>query len=142
MGGYLAALYAARHPEVSRLVLLAPAFCFARRWQERMGAAAVDEWRATGAVQIYHYGDARDRSLSPALYSTTRSATRTTPISANPPSSSMAGNDDRSPPEYSTHFAASHPNAHLEILDSGHDLHDVLDYMAPKVRRFLAGQPT
>jgi uncharacterized protein len=29
MGGYLAALYAARHPEVERLVLLAPAFSFA-----------------------------------------------------------------------------------------------------------------
>src|SRR4051812_186763 len=38
MGGYLAALYAERHPEVSRLVLLAPAFRFAYRWQERMGA--------------------------------------------------------------------------------------------------------
>ena len=32
MGGYLAALYAARHPEVLRVVLLAPAFDFARRW--------------------------------------------------------------------------------------------------------------
>src|ERR1700734_332724 len=33
MGGYLAALYAARHAEVSRVVLLAPAFGFAQRWQ-------------------------------------------------------------------------------------------------------------
>src|SRR6202030_3969199 len=32
MGGYLAALYASRHREVSRVVLLAPAFAFARRW--------------------------------------------------------------------------------------------------------------
>src|ERR1035437_5050357 len=32
MGGYLAAIYAARHPEVSHVVLLAPAFGFARRW--------------------------------------------------------------------------------------------------------------
>jgi hypothetical protein len=31
LGGYLAALYAARHPEVTRVVLLAPAFGFARR---------------------------------------------------------------------------------------------------------------
>ena len=30
LGGYLAALYAARHPEVSRVVLLAPAFGFAQ----------------------------------------------------------------------------------------------------------------
>src|SRR6516164_8365186 len=31
MGGYLAALYAARHADVERIVLLAPAFGFARR---------------------------------------------------------------------------------------------------------------
>src|SRR5580658_2151875 len=37
MGGYLAALYAAAHPEVARLVLLAPAFGFAQRWDEKIG---------------------------------------------------------------------------------------------------------
>src|SRR5580658_8950029 len=31
MGGYVAALYAAQHPEVDKLVLLAPAFSFASR---------------------------------------------------------------------------------------------------------------
>ena len=36
LGGYLAALYAARHPaQIERLVLLAPAFQFPRRWRER-----------------------------------------------------------------------------------------------------------
>ena len=37
LGGYLAALYAARHAEVERLVLMAPAFCFPRRWAARYG---------------------------------------------------------------------------------------------------------
>jgi pimeloyl-ACP methyl ester carboxylesterase len=37
MGGYLAALYALRHPEVKRLVLLAPAFHFPQRWPEELG---------------------------------------------------------------------------------------------------------
>jgi len=36
MGGYLASLYAARHSdEVQRVVLLAPAFDFASRWNEK-----------------------------------------------------------------------------------------------------------
>src|SRR5579859_7208445 len=35
MGGYLAALYAATHPEVDRLVLMAPAFGFSPRWSSR-----------------------------------------------------------------------------------------------------------
>src|SRR5674476_259336 len=67
MGGYLAAIYAARHPEVSRVVLLAPAFGFARRWAERIGAAAVDTWRTTGAVEVFHYAENRQRRLSYAL---------------------------------------------------------------------------
>src|SRR5215831_9582172 len=48
MGGYLAALYAARHTAITRLVLLAPAFGFARRWPERLGAGAVESWRRSG----------------------------------------------------------------------------------------------
>src|SRR5262245_39461865 len=45
MGGYLAALYAAQHPAVRRLVLFAPAFGFGRRWPERLGPERVAEWR-------------------------------------------------------------------------------------------------
>jgi pimeloyl-ACP methyl ester carboxylesterase len=64
MGGYLAALYAARHPEVVRAVLLAPAFGFARRWAESLGAARVaDAWRRTGAMYVHHYGEDRERKL-------------------------------------------------------------------------------
>src|SRR5664279_4733320 len=67
MGGYLAALYAARHPQVSRLVLLAPAFCFARRWAERLGPAAVSSWRETGTLEVFHYGENRPGPLAYSL---------------------------------------------------------------------------
>src|SRR5438105_2837102 len=50
MGGYLAALYAARHETVDRLVLLAPAFSFARRWHTWLGADGVAQWRERGAI--------------------------------------------------------------------------------------------
>ncbi len=58
MGGYLAALYAASHPEVQRLVLLAPAFSFARRWER------AEEWRREGSVEFFHYGEKRARRVS------------------------------------------------------------------------------
>src|SRR6266851_9052958 len=62
MGGYLAALYAARHPEVvARLVLLAPAFGFARSWA---AAPEAEFWRKTGFLDVYHYGEKRTRQLS------------------------------------------------------------------------------
>ncbi len=41
MGGYLAALYAVRHLEVQSVVLLAPAFAFASRWEEWLGSSVV-----------------------------------------------------------------------------------------------------
>ena len=41
------------------------------------------------------------------------------------------------PPRSSQEFAASLPNVRLEILDSGHELLNVLDYMAPRITEFL-----
>jgi len=63
MGGYLAALYAARHPEVTKLVLMAPAFGFARRWPLRLGEDKIAEWKRTGWLPIYHYGEKRERRV-------------------------------------------------------------------------------
>ncbi len=40
LGGYLAALYASRHPNVEKLVLLAPAFQFPSRWRKRYGSGS------------------------------------------------------------------------------------------------------
>src|SRR5581483_2676606 len=63
MGGYLAALYAARHPEVRKLVLLAPAFSFASRWPETLGAEAMENWKRTNALRVFHYSEGRETEL-------------------------------------------------------------------------------
>lgn len=50
------------------------------------------------------------------------------------------GRDDEVvPPAYSEQFAAGHSNAQLEVLDSGHELLNVLEYMGTKVARLLNG---
>ena len=41
------------------------------------------------------------------------------------------------PASCSREFAASHPNAQLEILESGHELLNVLDYMRERITPFL-----
>jgi pimeloyl-ACP methyl ester carboxylesterase len=46
-------------------------------------------------------------------------------------------NDDVVPASYSEEFAAAHANARLEVLDSGHELLNMLEYMGAKVTRFL-----
>jgi len=138
LGGYLAALYAARLPEVRRVVLLAPAFGFAERWPERLGPAEVAAWRRAGTIDVFHYAENRHRKLG---YQILADGERyeAYPDFAQPALIFHGAHDDAVPVRYSEEFAAAHPNATLEVLDAGHDLLNVLDYMAPKITRFLVG---
>ncbi len=63
LGGYLAALYAARHAEVQKIALMAPAFCFPRRWEKELGSEAFAAWQRTGSREVFHYGEGRERSI-------------------------------------------------------------------------------
>jgi hypothetical protein len=137
LGGYLAALYAARHANVRKAVLLAPAFGFARRWPERLGPAEVAAWRRTGAIDVFHYADNRNRKLGYQLLADGERF-EAYPDFTQPALIFHGTHDDVVPLRYSQEFAANHPNAMIEILDAGHDLLNVLDYMAPKILRFLA----
>jgi len=136
MGGYLAALYAARHTEVTRLVLLAPAFGFARRWPERLGDEAVANWRSTGWMEVMHYADGRNRALSYDLL-TDGMKYEEYPAFGQPALIFHGAQDDVVPVELSRRFVADHPNAALEIVDSGHEMLNVLDAISPKAIEFL-----
>jgi pimeloyl-ACP methyl ester carboxylesterase len=137
LGGYLAALYAARHPEVRRLVLLAPAFAFARLWSSTLaGAEQVEEWRRTGSMEVFHYGENRNCRLG---YQLLADAGRYEdyPDFSQPALIFHGLHDDAVPVSSSREFSAGHPNATLEVLDADHQLLNMLDYMAPKIDRFL-----
>jgi pimeloyl-ACP methyl ester carboxylesterase len=137
LGGYLAALYAARHPEVRRLVLLAPAFAFARLWSSTLaGAEQVEEWRRTGSMEVFHYGENRNCRLG---YQLLADAGRYEdyPDFSQPALIFHGLLDDAVPVSSSGEFSAGHSNRALEVLDSDHQLLNMLDYMAPKIVRFL-----
>lgn len=141
MGGYLAALYAARHVEIPRVVLLAPAFRFVPRWKERMGAESVDAWRRDGVIDVFHYGEGRNRALGYRLLEDAAQY-EDFPSVTQPCLIFHGVNDDVVPVKYSEEFAATHPSVELHALDSGHELTDVLDQMGGRVEAFLrAGQP-
>jgi uncharacterized protein len=136
LGGYLAALYAARHPDVSRLVLLAPAFGFVRRWPERLGAAAMENWRRNGVIEVYHYGARRDCRLGYGLIGDAAQY-EDYPECRQPALIFHGARDDVVPARLSQDFATGRSSVRLEIVESGHDLLNVLDYMLPKVQAFL-----
>src|SRR5262249_17976984 len=131
LGGYLAALYAARHPEVARLVLLAPAFGFIRRWPERLGEAGMENWRRARTPGVYHYGA---RATRPLRYGLVEAAAHYEdyPDARQPTLIFHGAKDDVVPADESRIYAAARSNVELELVDSGHDLLNVLDAMLPK----------
>ena len=133
LGGYLAALYAARHPEAVRLVMMAPAFGFARRWA---AAPESEGWRKTGYLEVYHYGEKRTCHLS---YQFIEDALgyEDFPDCQQPALIFHGLNDDTVPPRVSSEFAARHPNARLRLLDSDHELLDVLEIIWKGTEPFL-----
>src|SRR5260370_12275103 len=65
LGGYAAATWAATRPgRTAALVLLAPAFDLARRWQERMPPRDLARWRATGRFAFDHYAHGGKEDLA------------------------------------------------------------------------------
>lgn len=126
MGGYLASLYAAGHPEVSRLVLLAPAFAFAPRWQRPDHESR----------EVFHYGDQIVRSVH---YGLIEDALRYPPLpDFTQPALIFHGlHDDVVPIGYSRDFVAHHRNARLIELESDHELLDVLEEIVNQAITFL-----
>ncbi len=136
MGGYLASLYAARHSEVERLVLLAPAFQFPSRWRERYSTAELARWEREGSVPVFHYGEKREMRLSYRLMED--SAKYEGEPDIHQPTLIFHGmKDDVVPASVSENFAARHPNVELHLMNSGHELTDVLEEMWAEVWRTL-----
>ena len=135
LGGYLAALYASRHPEVAKVVLLAPAFHFLRNWTEKLGLERAEAWKRTGSLPVYHYGDKTERHLDYAIV-TDGQQYEPAPTFRQPALIFHGTNDDVVPARFSEGYAASHSNVKLRLLDSSHELTDVLETMWEDVRRF------
>jgi pimeloyl-ACP methyl ester carboxylesterase len=140
LGGYVAALAAARRPDrVPALVLMAPAFDFAARWERSVGDTEMAKWRQRGTAPIYHYGRDRQEQLSIALLDDAR----TYPAEPDPscPALVLHGRrDDAVPLAAAEAFAAHRPALRrLVVYDAGHELTEVLDDLWTESTGFLDG---
>lgn len=137
LGGYLAALYAERHPKaVDRLVLLAPAFEFLQRWRERLGAEGIERWKRDGSIPIYHYGTNTEQRLGYQFFEDAAQ------YEASPDFHQRAlilhGTEDTVVPCQVSHdFALEHTRVRLALLKSGHELTDVLEDLWRETSGFL-----
>jgi pimeloyl-ACP methyl ester carboxylesterase len=138
LGGYLAALYASRHANIEKLVLLAPAFQFPSRWRKRY-RPELEEWKRTGVKPFYHYGFKAERPLG---YRFVEDAVQyeDEPDAVQPTLILHGTRDDVVPPEVSLDFAHRHPNATVRLVESGHELTDVLQMLWNETVAFLGFQ--
>ncbi len=142
MGGYLAALYASQHPEIDRMVLLAPAFGFGNRWAETFGAEKVAAWRQRGFAEVYHYATRDMRRLAIDLLNDSALHPGYPPCPQ--PSAVFHGIQDNIVPiAASERWISENPQARLVPLNSGHELLDVLEQIWEESARFLRpGSPS
>ena len=134
MGGYLASLYASRHSEIARLVLLAPAFGFASHWRDK--ALAMYGSEPPAFFEVYHYGEKRMRRVHSSLIEEAL-AFPADPEFLQPALIFHGLHDDTAPIANSRAFAGAHANAKFIELDSDHELLNVLDRITEEAVRFL-----
>jgi uncharacterized protein len=136
LGGYLAALFASRRSSIQKLVLLAPAFQFPRRWRQRYSPEALDRWKAEGSIPVFHYGYREDR---PLRYQIMEDAQRyeEEPEFQQPALFLHGIHDEVVPAGISQGYAAGHRNVTLRLFESGHELTDVLEDLWEETLHFL-----
>lgn len=123
--------------QIDRLVLLAPAFQFLKQWLPRLGTAAVDHWRETGWLSVYHYG--LNQPL-PLAYDFVIDAQQydESQLRATIPTLILHGQqDDVINIQASRDYAATRPWTQLVALDSDHTLSHVSREIWESIQKFL-----
>jgi len=137
LGGYLAALYAARHAEAQKLILLAPAFGFARLYEQSLGAERLEQWRTSGVLRVMHYGQGVEVELGWQFLEDAR-LYEEEPAITQPCLIFHGTRDAVVPVQISRQFARTRTCCRLYEAESDHELRDQVDAIWEAAREFLA----
>src|SRR5262249_50044676 len=98
---------------------------------------AIAEWRRSGWLPVYHYGENRQLRVHYGLLEEAEQY-EDYPVVAQPALIYHGRDDDVVPSDYSEEFAARNPSTELHVVDSGHDLLNVLEETWPAAKAFLS----
>lgn len=141
-GGLTAAWLGDRHPQVQKLILLAPAFGFLDHWLPRLGPEAVQHWQDSGYLPVYHY---RENRKLPLHYGFVTDAQRYGDRALQRPVPTLilhGKHDDVVPLSASQTYAAERPWVTLHPLDSDHALTNATDEIWQHIQAFCALPPS
>jgi hypothetical protein len=136
--GAVAAIHtaAARRAQVDRLVLLAPAVGFPNDADRAFGGETIARWRATGTLDVFHYGDGMRR---PLRYGFLEDARRYDTFATYPtqPMLILQGRRDQTVDGRLVEQYAERAAARLVLLDDDHQLIASLPAIWTEMAAFL-----
>ena len=122
---------------VKRLILLAPAFGFPQSWYSRLEPSQIEQWRDSGVLSIYHYGEAKQ---IPLKYQFLQDADNypISELTKSLPTLIIHGiNDDVVPIQVSRDYAMQHSMVKLIELNSDHGLNDSKARIWQEIKEFM-----
>ncbi len=122
---------------IDRLVLLAPALDFVYSRQQQLGDNGLAQWRAAGAMPVYHYGEGRTRNIHYGLYEDALKYDAFAAYLDFPILVFHGRRDDVVDPALVEAFARSRPNVTLRMLDDDHQMVASLDQIWAETAAFL-----
>jgi uncharacterized protein len=137
LGGWISTIIAQDYDRVEKLVLLAPAFDFPYHWLPKIGDLALNSWKSTGYLSIYHHAV---QNLLPLHYDFLLD-THKYPLSKIDrvlPTLVIHGiHDDVIPVAASRDFAIDRPWVELLEWDSDHQLTDLSERIWQEMYRYF-----
>lgn len=131
---------AARHP-IEKLIFLAPAFDLIASLEAEFGPAALDEWRRTDALAVFHYAEQRTRRLRWAFFEDAKRYDAFA-VDADVPTLVFQGSRDAAvDARMVERWASSRPSVTLRLLEDDHQMLGSLDPMWDGIHGFLDSRP-
>ena len=130
--GAFVALHAAAADEtgrVDRLVLLAPAIDFGGNRLRQLGEHGIDEWRRSGSLRLFHYGDNEPREVGFGLYEDAAKYDAFALPVTMPALVVQGRQDELVDAAMVERWASTRPAVDLRLVDDGHQLTDSMPFI-------------
>jgi hypothetical protein len=112
---------------IARLVLLAPAFDFGGNRLRQLGEHGIEQWRAEGSLEFFHYAHNQPRRVWFKLYEDAAQYDAFALKLDLPIQIFMGRHDETVLPESVSAWAEGRPNVDLTWFDDGHQLAESID---------------
>ena len=143
LGAFVSVHAAARDTtgSIDRLILLAPALDFGGNRLRQLGPTGLEDWRRSGTLRVFHYGEGVERQVRYALYEDAAQYDAMT-LPTTLPTLVFQGDQDTSvDPAMVQLWAQGRSMVDLRMLHDGHQLTDSMDFIWAESAPFLGLSP-